>query len=99
MKAYLIAEIHVLDAKRYGEYVKAAQPIVMEHGGRYLVRGGKTVPVSGEWNPERLLVIEFDSPAQLRDCFACDAYKRIAPLRLASTHSRSVIVEGVPATE
>ncbi len=94
MKAYLVADIQVLDARIYEEYVKAAQPIVLQHGGRYLVRGGSTLPVSGDWNPKRLLIIEFDSLPQLQDCFGSEAYKRIAALRLASTHSRSVIVEG-----
>lgn len=85
MKAYLIAEIEVLNSDTYEEYVKGARPIVMEHGGRYLVRGGKTLPMDGGWNPARLLVIEFDSLSQLQSCFGSDAYKRIAPLRFAST--------------
>lgn len=99
MKAYLVADIEVLDAAVYAEYVKAAQPIVERYGGRYLVRGGRTLPLAGNWNPERLLVIEFGSLDRLRSCFDCEAYRRIAPLRLASTRSRSVIVEGVPEAE
>jgi uncharacterized protein (DUF1330 family) len=99
MKAYLIAEIEVLDAQMYAEYTRAAQPIVMQYGGRYIVRGGNTLPISGDWNPERLLVLEFGSLTELQNCFACDAYKLIAPLRLASTRSRSVVVEGVPESE
>jgi uncharacterized protein (DUF1330 family) len=98
MKTYLIADIEVLDANVYADYIKAAQPIVLEHGGRYLVRGGKAVPMAGDWNPTRMLVIEFDSLVQLRSCFSCEAYQRVAPLRLASTRSRSVVVEGVPET-
>ncbi len=93
MKAYLVADIEVLDASIYEEYIKAAQPIVLQHGGRYLVRGGSTLPVCGDWDPKRLLIIEFDSLSQLQDCFGSEAYERIAPLRLASTRSRSVIVE------
>jgi uncharacterized protein (DUF1330 family) len=99
MKAYLIAEIEVLDAGIYAEYIEAAQPIVLQYGGRYLVRGGKPLPLSGDWNPKRMLVIEFRSLTQLQDCFACDAYQRIAPLRLASTRSRSIIVEGIPESD
>jgi uncharacterized protein (DUF1330 family) len=94
-KAYLVADIEVLDAAVYREYAAKAEPIILRHGGRYLVRGGKTIPLAGGWNPERLLVIEFDSPEQLQNCFASEEYRLIAPLRLRSTRSRSVLVEGV----
>jgi len=94
-KAYLVADIEVLDAKTYAEYIQAAQPIVLQYGGRYLVRGGKVLPVAGDWRPARLLVIEFDSLTRLQSCFSSEAYKQIAPLRLSSTRSRSVVVEGV----
>lgn len=93
-KAYLVADIEVVDPDTYGEYVRAARPIVEQYGGRYLVRGGRIIPLSGGWDPQRLLVIEFDSLERLQSCFASDAYRLIAPLRLASTRSRSVIVEG-----
>jgi uncharacterized protein (DUF1330 family) len=99
MKAYLVADIEALDTRMYTEYINAAQAIVLEHGGRYLVRGGKALSVFGDWNPTRLLVIEFGSLSQLQNCFVCDAYKRIAPLRLGSTRSRSVVVEGVSDSE
>jgi uncharacterized protein (DUF1330 family) len=94
MKAYLISEVEVQDARMYAEYGAAAKPIITQYGGRYLVLGGKTTPLSGGWNPERLIVIEFESLEQLQKCFGSDAYKQIAPLRLGSTRSRSVVVEG-----
>jgi uncharacterized protein (DUF1330 family) len=67
---------------------------VEQYGGRYLVRGGKTVAVSGNWNPERLLVIEFESLTDLQNCFSSQAYKLVAHLRIESTRSRSLIAEG-----
>jgi uncharacterized protein (DUF1330 family) len=94
MSAYLVADIEVLDPAKYAEYVQAARPIVLAYGGRYLVRGGRSFPLSGDWSPERLLIIEFDSLAALRRCLESEAYRRVAPLRMASTRSRSLIVEG-----
>jgi uncharacterized protein (DUF1330 family) len=86
MKAYLVADIEVLDPAKYAEYVQAARPIVLAHG--------RSFPLSGDWSPERLLIVEFDSLAALRRCLESDAYRRVAPLRMASTRSRSLIVEG-----
>jgi Domain of unknown function (DUF1330) len=42
MAGYLIVRIKVKDPKSYEEYKKLAQEAVAKHGGRYLVRGGRT---------------------------------------------------------
>jgi uncharacterized protein (DUF1330 family) len=50
--------------------------------------------LSGNWHPERIVVIAFDSMEQLRACFASPEYRAIAPLREGSTNSRSIIAKG-----
>jgi uncharacterized protein (DUF1330 family) len=94
MPVYLIADIEVHDPQRYAQYTDQAQGIIARHGGRYLVRGGTVTPLSGNWHPERVVVIAFDSIERLRACFASPEYRAIAPLRLESTTSRSIVIEG-----
>jgi uncharacterized protein (DUF1330 family) len=94
MPVYLIADIRVHDPQRYAQYTEQAQGIVARHGGRYLVRGGSVAPLAGNWQPERIIVISFDTIEQLRACFASPEYRAIAPLREDSTTSRSIAVEG-----
>ncbi len=95
MSVYMIADIKVTNAGVYRRYVAAVREIVERHGGRYHVRGGKVVPLFGDWRPERVILVEFDSMEQLRVCFGSEEYRRIAPLREQSTMSRSIVVEGV----
>ena len=94
MPVYLIADLEIHDPKAYAQYTDQAQQIIARHRGRYLVRGGSVTPLSGNWHPERVVVIAFDSMEQLRACFASPKYRAIAPLREGSTTSRSIIVEG-----
>ena len=94
MPAFMIAEIEVRDPETYAEYTRQASEVVERYGGRYLVCGGQTIPLSGDWLPERLIVIEFPSTEQVQRCFQSEEYQRIAPLREASTRSRAVLVEG-----
>ena len=94
MPVYLIADIWIHDSQRYAQYTDQAQRIIAQHGGHYLVRGGAVTPLSGDWHPERMIVISFDSMEHLRACFASPQYRAIAPLREESTTSRSIIVEG-----
>ena len=98
MTAYLVADIEVIDSELYRRYTEQAQPVIYRYGGRYLVRGGRATPLSGDWRPERLLIIEFESLEKLRACFDSEAYRRIAPLRERSTRSRSLVVEGFEPT-
>lgn len=91
MSVYLIADIEVRDAKTYGEYVHRARPLIEEYGGAYRVQGGEPISISGEWTPERIVMIEFPSKDALERCFASERYKTIAPLRERSTTSRAVV--------
>ena len=94
MPAYMIIEVEVLDRETYARYVAQVRDVVERHGGRYLARGGKAIPFSGNWNPERVILIEFDSARQARECFASPECRAIAPLRERSTRTRAIIVEG-----
>ena len=94
MPAYVIIEVEVLDRETYSRYVGQVRDVIERHGGRYLARGGKVIAMSGNWNPERVILIEFDSAEQARECFASPEYKAIAPLRERSTRTKAVIVEG-----
>jgi uncharacterized protein (DUF1330 family) len=94
MPVYLIIEIKVLDHEQYSKYVEKVPEIVKKHGGRYLVRGGQITPMFGNWNPERIILIEFETEEQLRKCFNSTEYLKIAPFRENSTITKSVIVNG-----
>lgn len=94
MSLYFLADIEIKDEKMYAEYIEKAPEIIKKYGGRYLVKGGKVATVSGNWNPKRIVVIEFPSEEALKECFNSEEYKVIAPLREKSTTSKAIIVEG-----
>jgi uncharacterized protein (DUF1330 family) len=91
---YLLIEIKIIHRELYSKYIRKVHEVVTMHGGRYLVRGGKVTPLSGDWVPERIIVIEFETIEQLRKCFNSAEYLELAPLREQSTESRAIILEG-----
>jgi uncharacterized protein (DUF1330 family) len=98
MPVYLVAEIEIKDPEMYSRYVEKVPGVIERFGGRYLSQGGRVTPMSGNWNPERMILIEFPTLEQLQQCFNSSDYLEIAPFRTQSTHSRSIIVDGlVPA--
>ena len=51
----------VQDPEQYALYIEEVAPTVAAFGGRYLVRGGAVVLTDSNWQPSRLVVIEFPS--------------------------------------
>ena len=95
MPAYLVVEIEVLNAERFAEYRQLVPTLLEAFGGRYLVRGGSLETLEGDWQPQRLVVVEFPSVEQARRWWNSSEYAEAKALRQAATNTRMVVVEGV----
>ena len=92
----MIVEVkEVFDPQKYGEYVQKVPETVRKFGGKYLVRGGQAEAVAGDWKPERLIMVEFESMKRFRDWWNSPEYKMVAPMREQSAKTDAVVVEGV----
>jgi uncharacterized protein (DUF1330 family) len=97
MSVYVIVDIAVRDqsvARDYAEYVAKVRPIIERHGGRYLARGGATTVLDGDWNPEKIVLIEFPSAEHVERWRESAEYRAIVGLRERATTSRAIVVEG-----
>ncbi len=94
MSVYLIIDIAVIDQDCYGEYVARVPAVVEQYGGRYLARSGEVSTMVGDWRPERIVLIEFETIDQVQEFFASPEYLALVPLREKSATSRAIIVEG-----
>jgi uncharacterized protein (DUF1330 family) len=95
MPAYIIAEVEVTDAAGFEEYRKLVPPTIEKYGGRYVVRGGVTKTLEGGWAPKRLVVLEFPNAEQAQRWYDCEEYRAPKALRIKTTRSRLILVEGV----
>jgi uncharacterized protein (DUF1330 family) len=92
---YQIIDLDIHNSALYAQYMAKVPEIVHRYGGRYLVRGGKVLSASGGWEPKRIVVIAFESVEALRDCYASPEYQAIVHLRMQSSTSQSIVVEGI----
>jgi uncharacterized protein (DUF1330 family) len=97
MAVYMILDIEVLDADQYAEYVRQAPATVEQYGGRYLVRGGAVTPLTGSWEPQRMVVLEFPSRERFDAWLTSPEYSAISPIREEATISNAIIVDGYDA--
>ena len=61
MRAYVIVEISIHDPELYEEYKRLTPASIAEYDGKFIVRGGRTVTMEGDWKPQRIVVSEFPS--------------------------------------
>jgi uncharacterized protein (DUF1330 family) len=98
MPVLLITEYtKICNQDLYAEYIALAEPIVRSFQGTYIARTNEIQPLSGNWKPERILILRFPSQELMDNCFSSPEYKALAPLRIESTESRSFIVEEYPS--
>ncbi len=94
MKAYVVGDITVNDAEQYAEYARLVPALIEKHGGRYLVRGGNVTIKDGNWNPDRMVILEFPSKSCAEGFLEDPEYEPVAAIRHANADSRLVLVEG-----
>ena len=95
MAGYVIVDLQITDAEVYAEFREQVAGTVEAHGGRYLVRGGSAETIEGDWAPERLIVMEFDSVAQVKTWLASPEFTDLREIRLKSATANVIVVEGV----
>ena len=95
MSAYIIATIEVTDPEKFEVYRGQVPATIEKHGGRYLVRGGEVSVVEGDQPERRTVVLEFDSLEKAKGWYYSDDYAGPKELRIASTISNVMIVDGV----
>jgi uncharacterized protein (DUF1330 family) len=91
--AYVVNEIEVADAQAFRRYAEQVPATLPPFGGRYLVRSGETLAISGA-PPSRIVILEFPDRASALAWRASDAYQAILPLRDATSTSRVYVVDG-----
>ena len=95
MPAYLLVDCEVTDPARYETYKGLAQAAIARYGGRYLVRGGETVKLEGDWTPNRVVVLEFPTLAAARGFYDSPEYRAARAARAGAANMNMIAVAGV----
>jgi uncharacterized protein (DUF1330 family) len=91
MAAYVIFDIKVTDTDRFAQYRELAPGPIAAYGGRYVVRGGATEVLEGQWKPNRLVVLEFPSVDRAKEWLESPEYRPARDLRRAATITNAVL--------
>ena len=95
MSAYIIVEIEVTDPVGYEKYKNLAGATVEKYDGKYIVRGGKTEVLEGDWQPKRMVVLEFPTMKRAKEWLNCEEYREPRKMRHATAKTNMLVIEGV----
>ena len=94
MAAFVLVEIDIHDPKLYKSYTQLTPETIANYQGKFVVRGGKTTVLEGNWDPNRLVLLEFPSVALANDWWHSKEYTKARKIRQRAASTRMIIVQG-----
>lgn len=95
MTALVIVDVRVTDPARFEKYKKLVPATLTPYGGKFLARGGRVDVLEGDWDPKRIVVIEFPTVEHARAWWASEEYRVPKQMRIESADTRMIVVESV----
>ena len=95
MAGFMIGNITVTNPEAFAEYGKRVPGTVAHFGGTYLVRGGTPEKIEGDYDPVRIVVLQFDSVERAREWYDSPEYAPLKEMRLKASKGDLYFVDGV----
>lgn len=95
MAAYLVVDIDVTKPEQFEEYKKLAPAAIAKYGGRYIIRGGAYETLEGDWKPQRVTVVEFESMEKAKAFYNSPEYQLAIKARAGAANMKMLLVQGV----
>ncbi len=95
MSAFVIIELSVHDPNEMEEYKKLTPATIAAYNGKFVVRGGQTTTLEGDWKPERVVVLEFPTVERANEWWNSELYAEAKVIRQRAAKTKMIIVEGV----
>lgn len=95
MSAYVIVEVTINDPVEYEVYKKLTPAAIAAYDGRFVVRGAPAESLEGDWQPQRMVVLEFPTVARAKEWWHSDQYTVAKIIRQRAAFTKMIVVDGV----
>ena len=95
MSAYIIVDVKISNPDEYEEYKKLTPASVEAYQGSFIVRGGSTETLEGDWVPGRVVVLEFPNAERAKQWWNSSEYADAKLIRQGASTTRMILVDGV----
>ena len=95
MAAYVIVDSVITDQAVFDDFLEQVPAMVEAHGGKYLARSGAIDIVQGDWTPNRIAIVEFESVELARGWQDSPDYAELRAMLNRSSNTSVIITEGI----
>lgn len=95
MPAYIIVDVKITDPSRYEDYKKLTPASLVPFQGKFIVRGGPTETLEGDWTPGRIVVLEFPTLERAKAWWSSAGYAPAKAIRQSASVTQMIVAEGV----
>jgi uncharacterized protein (DUF1330 family) len=90
---YVVVTIkNIKDLDAFREYAVQAQPMIEQHGGRYVAVDKMPEVRSGEWPYVRTIIVAYPNLAAAQKLYDSPEYREIIPIRMRAIDANIAIV-------
>ena len=94
MKAYIIVDVTITNPTLYEDYKKLTPASLAPFEGKFIVRGGSAETMEGNWEPGRIVVVEFPSLEKAKGWWSSATYAPAKAIRQSASKTKMILVEG-----
>jgi uncharacterized protein (DUF1330 family) len=93
---YAIAALKFTDRAAYDRYQAAFMDVFVRHPGTLLAADEAPLPIEGEWDADKVVLMSFPDEAAFRGWSESAEYQHISQDRRAGADTVVVLVHGLP---
>jgi len=97
MPAYILVDVKIHNSIAYEEYKKLTPASIAAYKGKFIARGGATEILEGDWDPGRVVILEFPNKEQAKQWWNSTEYASARRMRQGASITKMILVEGVDA--
>ena len=94
MPAYVVVDSAVHDPEAFKAYAEKVGAILKAHGGKPIANNAPD-SLEGDWQPKRVVILEFPDIDAARAWYNAPEYQEIIPLRTRAADDSLVLLEGL----
>jgi len=94
MTAFVLVEIEIHDRELYNSYTELTPKSIASYQGKFLIRGGETTVLEGDWQPKRMVLLEFPSVEIANSWWHSEEYSKARAIRQKAASTNMIIIEG-----
>jgi uncharacterized protein (DUF1330 family) len=95
MAAFVIVDVNIHDHSTYEIYKLLTPASIAAYDGKFVVRGGKTIIMEGDWKPGRIVVLSFPTMNRAQEWWHSEQYAEPKAIRQSAAFTNMFFVEGI----